>query len=184
MFILVSIPVGIVLGWLLGGRLDGLAGVRLHWVGLAIAGVLFQLLLFTPVGGDVFGSWLPAAYVASNLAVFTVVLRNLAIPGVWLIALGAATNLLAIMANGGLMPAAPAAVEASGITIHDVTNSIVLEDPVLRPLTDIFAIPAGLPMANVFSVGDVLIALGVAVTIALAMRRGREPGSGRAGGPL
>ena len=43
---------------------------------------------------------------------------------------------------------------------------------VLAPLTDIFAIPAGLPFANVFSIGDVLIAVGVVLTIAIGMRRG------------
>ncbi len=51
------------------------------------------------------------------------------------------------------------------------TNSIELAAPALRPLTDLFALPAWLPFANVFSVGDVLIGLGVATTIALAMRR-------------
>ena len=44
------------------------------------------------------------------------------------------------------------------------------------PLTDIFAMPAWLPFANVFSIGDVLIGVGVAATIALAMRRGAAAG--------
>ncbi|RME44855.1 MAG: hypothetical protein D6791_12135, partial [Chloroflexi bacterium] len=43
--------------------------------------------------------------------------------------------------------------------IHN--NSIVAtEGTRLRFLTDIFAIPRQVPLANVFSVGDVLIALG------------------------
>ena len=184
MFILASIPVGIVVGWLLGGRLGGLAAVRFHWVGLAILGLLVQLLLFTDAGGNVVGSWVPAVYVASNLVVLAAVIRNVTIPGVWLIALGAAGNLAAIVANGGLMPADPAALASAGLQIGGVTNSVVLADPALRPLTDIFAIPAGVPMANVFSLGDILIGIGVAATIALAMRRGREPAPGRAGGPL
>ncbi len=45
-----------------------------------------------------------------------------------------------------------------------------MTDPALRPLTDIFALPTWLPAANVFSVGDVLIGVGVAVVIALGMR--------------
>ena len=48
-----------------------------------------------------------------------------------------------------------------------------MSDPALRPLTDVYALPAGFPLANVFSVGDVLIGVGIAVTIAAAMRRGR-----------
>jgi hypothetical protein len=43
---------------------------------------------------------------------------------------------------------------------------------VLAPLTDIFALPPLLPFANVFSIGDVLISLGVAIAIAAGMRRG------------
>lgn len=183
MFILASIPVGLLLGWLLGGHVSGLARIQLRWVGLAIAGLLFQVALFTPLGGELAGSWIPLAYVASSLAVFVVVLRNLAIPGIWIVAVGAGSNLLAIIANGGLMPAAPSAVHASGITVEDASNSVVTDTPVLAPLTDIFAIPAGVPMANVFSLGDVLIGIGIAVTIALAMRAGEAPSAGRAGGP-
>lgn len=184
MFILASIPVGILAGWLLGGRLGGLATIQLRWAWLAIAGLLIQGLLFTDAGGAALGSWVPAVYVASNLLVLTAVVRNVSIPGVWLIVAGAACNLAAIIANGGRMPADPAALATAGFQISGVTNSVVLADPALRPLTDIFAIPAGVPMANVFSVGDILIGVGVAVTIALAMRRGREPAVGRAGGPL
>ena len=58
------------------------------------------------------------------------------------------------------MPADPGALDIAGLPPGDHANSVVLADPALRPLTDIFAIPAWLPMANVFSVGDVLIAVG------------------------
>ncbi len=37
------------------------------------------------------------------------------------------------------------------------------EAPALWILTDIFALPPPMPFANVFSIGDVLIAIGVAV---------------------
>jgi hypothetical protein len=68
------------------------------------------------------------------------------------------------------MPAAPDAVAALGMEASDgFSNSVVLADPALRPLTDIFALPAWVPFANVFSVGDVLIAVGVGVAIALGM---------------
>ncbi len=86
------------------------------------------------------------------------------------IALGAGCNLAAIVANGGWMPADPAAVASVGGLANGYTNSILVPDPALRPLTDLFALPAWLPFANVFSVGDVLIGVGVAATIALAMR--------------
>ena len=36
---------------------------------------------------------------------------------------------------------------------------------------DIFALPSWLPFANVFSIGDVLIGLGIVAAIVIAMRR-------------
>ena len=59
------------------------------------------------------------------------------------------------------------------------SNSAVVAHPALQPLTDIFAIPHGIPFANVFSVGDMLIGLGVAIVIVVAMRQVPGP----AGGP-
>ena len=110
-------------------------------------------------------------YVASSVAVLAVVLRNLDIPGVWLIAVGAGCNLAAIVANGGWMPADPRALASVGGAPAGPSNSIVVPDPALAPLTDLFALPAWLPFANVFSIGDVLMAIGIAATIAVAMRR-------------
>ncbi|MGO9207292.1 MAG: DUF5317 family protein, partial [Candidatus Limnocylindrales bacterium] len=49
-------------------------------------------------------------------------------------------------------------------------NSREIASPVLGPLGDVFALPAGVPLANVFSVGDVLIALGIVLVIVAAMR--------------
>ncbi len=184
MFILYAIPIGILAGLLVGGRVGGLAELRFRWAWLAVAGFLVQVLIFSDPVGSAVGSAGPAIYVASNLAVLGAVLRNLAIPGIAIVATGAGCNFAAILANGGHMPADPAALSAAGIDLGGITNSVVVADPALRPLTDIFALPGWLPLANVFSVGDVIIGIGVAVTIALAMRRGREPAPGHAGGPL
>jgi hypothetical protein len=183
-FILYSIPIGILAGLVIGGRVGALADLRFRWAWLAVAGFVVQVLIFAEPVGSMVGGAGPAIYVASNVAVLAAVLRNIAIPSVAIIAIGAACNLTAIVTNGGRMPADPAAVSAAGIDIGGITNSATVSDPAFRPLTDIFALPAWLPFANIFSVGDVLIGIGVAATIALAMRRGREPSAGQAGGPL
>jgi hypothetical protein len=52
----------------------------------------------------------------------------------------------------------------------EFTNSGALAHPHLLPLGDVFATPAGMPLHNVFSAGDVLIVVGVAL---LAHRLGR-----------
>jgi hypothetical protein len=171
MFVLYAIPVGIVVGALLGGRIDRLAMLRLHWVPLMLAGLLLQVAIFTDAGGRLVGDAGPALYLTSTALVFVAVLRNITVPGLALIALGAGANLAAIAANGGRMPVDPTALAAVGGFGPGPTNDVLVTAPALGPLTDLFAFPAWLPLANVFSIGDMLIGLGVAGTIALAMRR-------------
>jgi hypothetical protein len=147
---------------LFGGRLGALVELRLRRVwavyaalGLAVGGVglpglpdgLRSLLLVAayPVG---------AVFLAANRRV----------PGMAVVALGAALNLLAIVANGGVMPASPAALATAGLPADQpgFQSSAAVDDPRLAFLGDVFAIPASWPLANVFSVGDVLIGLGLA----------------------
>ena len=170
MFVLYAIPIGIVIGLLAGGRLGRLGDLHLRWVPLILLGLAVQVAIFTDAGGRAVGDAGPAIYVASTALVFVAVLRNVRVPGVALIALGAGCNLAAIVANGGWMPADPAAIELIGGLTNGYTNSILVPDPALKPLTDIFALPAWLPFANVFSVGDVLIGIGIAATLVFAMR--------------
>ena len=54
------------------------------------------------------------------------------------------------------------------------SNSRLLDGVVLGPLTDMFAMPTWIPLANVFSVGDALIGVGAAIAIVAAMH-GRGP---------
>ena len=178
MFILYALPIGIALGLLLGGSIDGLSELRLRWAPLAVLGLIVQVALFwEPVSAAV-GDAAPAIYVASSAAVLVAVLRDIHIPGMALIAIGATSNLAAVLANGGYMPADPAALASVVDLTPGYSNSIVVADPVLRPLTDLYALPAVLPFANVFSVGDVLIGVGLTAVIALAVRGRRRDGVG------
>jgi Family of unknown function (DUF5317) len=184
MFILYAVVAGLLAGLLVGGRVSGIARIRFHWGWLIFVGFGAQVVLFSPpvterIGGlsSTVGSWVgPSIYVASTAIVLTALLRNVAQPGLPVVALGAVSNFLAIAANGGYMPASTAALAALGKTHGaEFSNSAVVADPALGPLTDVFALPGGIPFANVFSVGDVLIGIGVALAIALAMRAGRGP---------
>jgi len=168
---LAAIPIGLILGRLLGGQLDGLVALRFRWSALAVAGLVVQLALFTEAGHALAGGMAPAIYVLSTAAVLVAVLANFRVEWMPVVTLGAASNLAAIVANGGAMPTTIAALAAAGLEgPGTATNSVVLENPVLGALTDVYAIPAGIPLANVFSIGDVLIAIGIAAVIASAMR--------------
>jgi len=176
MFMLLAIPIGIGVGLAARGHLEALSRFRFHWGGVAVAGLLVQLVLFTPAGNAAAGALGPLLYVLSTAVVFVAVVRNLAVTGMPVVALGALSNLAAISANGGSMPASAEALASAGISDPGAhTNSVVVANPALEPLTDIFAIPAGVPLANVFSVGDVLIGIGIVIVIAAAMRRRDDP---------
>jgi Family of unknown function (DUF5317) len=178
-FVLLAVPIGVVIGFLIGGRLERLSQIRFEWGWLALAGLGVQIVLFsTSLAEGLSPGVGEAIYVASTGAVLIAVWRNLAVPGLALVAVGAISNLAAVVANVGVMPTTAEALATAGLRPDDAfSNSAVLEDPSLAPLTDIFAIPAGLPFANVFSIGDVLIAVGIIVTIAIGMRRG-DPETG------
>ena len=98
-------------------------------------------------------------------AVFLVL--NRAVPGLVVLAAGAALNAVAIFVNGGTLPASREALRFAGLPpeLEEFTNSGVLEQPRLALLGDVFALPAGLPLANVFSIGDVVILVGVTLAL-------------------
>ena len=76
--------------------------------------------------------------------------------------------LVAIVLNGGYMPADAGAMAALGKTAPTTySNSAIVAEPVLKPLTDIFALPTWVPSTR-SSIGDVLISVGVVVVIVAA----------------
>jgi hypothetical protein len=169
--------VGILLGLLSGGRLGELAELRIRHVELVYAAILLQIAAF-PSGvlpwstpdGIARGLWLASF---ALLVAFAVV--NRALRGVALVFAGLASNLIAVVGNGGLMPASPHAIRAAGLTYRLKNNSISSVHPHLAWLTDRWAVPDWIPWGNVFSVGDVLIAAGIVATIVLAMHGRSRP---------
>ena len=94
------------------------------------------------------------------------IVANRDVPGVLLAGIGGGANLLAIGTNGGVMPAHPAAVELAGLPAADgFVNSAAATDAPLWWLGDVFATPASWPLANVFSVGDVVLMVGFVVLL-------------------
>ena len=87
-----------------------------------------------------------------------------------IVALGGLLNFTAIVANGGVMPAHPDAIEslARQVPEGEFANSAVVEDARLQFLGDVFATPNWLPLHNVFSVGDGVLLIGVFVLVHVA----------------
>ena len=174
-FILYAVLAGLVIGLVSGGSVTRLGELRFSWAPLVVLGMVVQLLLFSTTLGDALGDAAPVVYIASNLAVLAAVWKNRSIPGLPVVLVGGASNLVAICLNGGYMPVNGDALVALGrLPREGYVNSRFIDGVVLAPLTDLFAMPAWLPMANIFSVGDILIGVGAAIAIVAAMH-GRAP---------
>ena len=149
------------------GRLTGLIDIDLGWTWLVATAIGIQILIIS-VFPDRFEGIQKPLHFLSYLFASAFVVANFKLPGVSLIGLGGLSNLLAIAANGGVMPATATALKAAGMATEsdEFVNSGVLEDPKLLFLGDIFSISGDVPVLNtVFSVGDVLIAIGTVVLV-------------------
>jgi hypothetical protein len=152
---------------LLGGRISRLSTIRLRHPELVVIALVLQTVVISFIPDS-----LPvAASAAIHLLTYALgaafVWLNRRIPGLWIIALGAGSNLAAIAANRGEMPASPWAVNTAGLrpVTKGFTNSGAVAHARLAPLGDIFAVPRGWPLANVFSIGDVVLLIGAAVLL-------------------
>jgi hypothetical protein len=131
---------------LLGGRsLAGLLRLRLAGLPLVWAALLVQVVAVEVPLPHLLAA---ATHLASYALAAAFLWLNRGLRGLPVLALAASA----------------VAVRAAGIDADEqFLNSAVLPDPVLPWLGDVFAWPHPMPLANVFSVGDVLIVLGVGV---------------------
>ncbi|MDH4365652.1 MAG: DUF5317 domain-containing protein, partial [Acidimicrobiia bacterium] len=147
---------------LLGGRLSRLAllPIRRRWSILAALAV--QVLIISIIPADLPGALAAGLHLASYGLTLVFVTANWRIPGMAILVLGGLCNLVAIGANGGVMPASQRALEVAGrkAPIDGFINSKSQDGAHLLILGDIFALPEGVPFANVFSIGDVLLVVG------------------------
>jgi hypothetical protein len=167
---LLAIVLALAVGLLAGGRLTGLADLKIRWPLLAPIGLALQLL---PVRGAELSMTL--LYVSfAILLVF--VLSNIRMPGGALILLGLVLNLSVIGLNGG-MPVTNHALVASHqqdtlkLLIDDggAKHHLATSKDVLLPLADI--IPIGWGIDQVVSAGDIATGLGIMWLIVASMRR-------------
>ncbi len=164
---------------LLGGRLSRIIELHLRCLWIPIVALALQVLI-TTIAPDGHRTLHNAIHVATYALLILFLWANRRIPGILIIATGTAMNALAIMLNGGVMPAAATAQRLAGLKpgagFH---NSTHLAHPLLIWLGDIIPWPGPLP--NVLSVGDCLIYGG---TIALLYRTCTKTSTASALAPL
>jgi hypothetical protein len=173
MFLLPSIAIGIVFAVLLGGRLSRVLEVRLRFQPLVVFALGLQIVLFSDLGESLSELQHRGLHLASYVLLIFFAVVNLRVWALVPVLLGTGLNALAIAANGGRMPVADHAAEATGLPLTDDSNVTTATDR-LSFLGDVFALPAELPLANVFSVGDLFIGFGMAAFIVAASVTGGE----------
>lgn len=141
-----------------------------------------QLVAFSPlVALPGFGEATRVIYLASMLVAALALVLNRHLPGLTWVAAGLSLNFLVIALNGGLMPVSEAAQQIAGMPALTGPNmNVVPMGPETRLpfLGDILPVPAWMPFANVFSPGDVLIALGGVIFIQKALAASHSDPSG------
>ena len=172
MIILVVLAVSIIVALLRGGRLGNLATLNLRWRGIIILGFLIQVLIFSSFWQNLSETraLTQYGYIASLCLLVAALAANRHIPGMPLITFGFLLNFITIAVNGGYMPASYSAMQSTALApllpAQVSSNSIGMgPETRLAFLGDIFAIPRGIPFSNVFSIGDVLIAIGAVYLI-------------------
>jgi hypothetical protein len=184
--LLVAIAVALAIGFLRGGSLANVAGLRIRYLPVLFAALLVQIAIFSQIAGtrDIIHRIGPWLYIATLFATLFVMLVNLHIPGMKVIALGAALNALVITANGGFMPSPESALERAGRLEYVrqeeaerasgeyvLSNSTIADDDTrLLVLGDIIPIPKRVPLSNVISIGDIVIAIGAIIAIVRVMQ--------------
>jgi Family of unknown function (DUF5317) len=161
--LLVTVP-------LAGGRLGRLADLRVRavWAVLLAASIQVGISNVAPGGSHSLHATLNVlSYVLDAYFIFA----NRRIAGVPLLAAGAALNVLAITANGGVMPANQVALRIAGIAPRaGFDNSAALAHAHLAFLGDVIPVPGPWPIGNVLSAGDLVILLGALVLLHVTCR--------------
>lgn len=145
-----GVVLGVAAGWLSGGRLGRLAEIRIQW--WPILAIAVALRLIAPAMGES----LPV-YMLGFAAITLVAALNRSIPGMWLIAIGAVLNLAVVLANGA-MPVDRAGAVSAGVEIPvDGLHRELRDGDALSLFADRIPVP---PIARVYSMGDLVLALG------------------------
>ncbi len=182
MLILIGVLVGLLLGYALRGCLSNLRLIRLRFLGLVVGALVIQLLIFPLFSSKALLPYAtePLHFVSYGLLFLFILLNTRCYP-LLIAGTGAALNVLVIGMNGGYMPSLPEALRLAGdgaiadLLVEEgvVGNVIRMADGATRLnlLGDRLYLPAWLPGSTAFSVGDVVIALGLAAVIAWGMTR-------------
>ena len=176
-----GIALGLVLGLRSGGHLANISTVRLRWAALIFVAVLVRYgaeALITRGFSPALALQLPLL-VGASATLLVGLWANRRLPGMAIAFVGVLSNAIVLTVNGGRMPIYLPSLTAAGFKPEDVSSAlhIILPPAIdlnfllhLGPFADILPVP--LPViANVDSIGDVLVAFGLAFFLFAIVQR-------------
>ena len=168
MLFLGAIVLGLVLGTVTGGRIDNLARIRFRAPWLVVAAVIVrEAVLLTPLNRVAAAGYVYLVALA-GIGAWTA-MHSRRIRGMWVITAGVVLNLLVIAANGARMPVAPEIAGAALISRGTIGQYTVMgSGTALNFLGDWIRL---YPAPEAYSVGDVLVAVGLAIVVFLSVRK-------------
>ncbi len=181
MILLVIVLVAVAVGYVRGGRLEGLSRVAFRGAGAALLLFGVQMVLRRGVLlPQLFGTdWVAWLWCGVALGLLALCVMNQRVPGIPLVAVGIGLNLLVVLLNGGMPVGGSLAASfdmnpnASVIEGRGAFYEVVETETVIPALGDVIPIPAPRPFRSLVSLGDLLMFLGAGVLIEESMYRGR-----------
>lgn len=167
MFLLPCIVIGLVVALAAGGDVRRLGAIPFRRAWLVLVALGMQLVLFSQLGSGISEGARDAAHIGTYGLLLGFGVANRHIRAIAPMVLGTALNATVIAVNGGSMPLSPSVAATAGVEASRYSN-VSEQATHLRWLGDIFALPSSFPLANAFSVGDVLIAIGAIWLVATA----------------
>lgn len=182
LILVVAVIIGVAVALLRGGAFRHLASVQLRLGWLALLCLLVQAyVIYSPADRvEVERPFHAVLMVGSYAALGVVAWINRRITGMPILGLGLLLNLLVMAANGGFMPVsqeailttgtrAPQELPAEGMRLPRSKDVLLASEHTrLWILSDVITAPK-MPLARVYSLGDLIVAVGAFVLLQAAM---------------
>lgn len=170
-----SVGTSIVVGKLRGGSFSNIKDASLEKWYFFVSGFLveFAAVYLASKGVSFFIENILLVHCLSYLLLFIGIYFNRSMLAFKIVFVGIFLNFLVIMANGGQMPVSGETMVSIGLidnmmNIRDgkiITHVLMNDHTALKYLGDIFALGKPYPRPKIFSIGDVVMALGIFIYI-------------------
>lgn len=176
MFLCVSVIIAIIVALIRGGKWSNFKKFKFEMQWLVFIAIMLQVIIFNSIWEKYQGLkiYTNEIFIISMVILLIFFLANIKIRGIIAILSGTFSNTVAILANGGYMPADPALLknilsneeivqmEAGFSNYHSI---LISEQTKLKYLCDIIYVPN----INVYSIGDLLIVVGAFIIVQYIM---------------